>query len=282
MSDVNISQLTDGALQRYFVHCAYCGTAYHGWQRQPHVISIQATMEDSLSQVLGMAISITGCGRTDARVHASQFFVHFDCDRSLDFDLCERWNRNLPCDIVVLELIAVHARAHARYEAVERTYDYYIHTQPNPFLTNLSAFYDIKNLDLSAMAKACSLLVSNSDYRGLCKTPLRQQVSQCNIVEAHWYRSKDGKRLRFQIRSNRFLRGMIRIIISEMILIGQGCPSSERLEPLLKGDMVFGDKALAPPQGLFLSEVRYPFIHVEPSLELFGPLGSEGLWERID
>ena len=268
-------------IQRYFIHLAYCGATYRGWQRHPKINSVQETLERALAQILGRTTELTGCGRTDAGVHASQFFAHADLESNLDFNLVDRWNKNLPADIVVIEISPVHPKAHARYEATARTYEYYIHRKPNPFLNTLSAHIELPSLDISTMASAARLLLQHEDYRGFCKSPLSQNNTLCKITVAQWYQSIDGERLCLKIKSNRFLRGMIRILVYEMLLIGQGCPIHQRLEPLLRGSLALEEKQSAPPQGLYLSNVEYPFISARPFIGMFGPLGSEGFWKEI-
>jgi tRNA pseudouridine38-40 synthase len=268
-------------IQRYFIHLAYCGAAYRGWQRHPQMSNVQGTLEDALAQVLGHKVELTGCGRTDARVHASQFFVHADLERDLGYDLLFRWNKNLPADIVVYEMFPVHAKAHARYEATSRCYDYYIHRRANPFLEGLSTLVEHRDLNVSAMAQACQHLLLATDYRNLCKTPAQHSNTLCHISDAAWFKSSDGQRLRFRIRSNRFLRGMIRIIMHEMLQIGCGCSTSEHMESRLIGPYDGGERQLAAPQGLYLSEVQYPFIQAQPRDELFGPVGSQGSWQLV-
>src|SRR4051812_20031840 len=103
-------------------------------------------LEASLGRVLKTQVSIMGCGRIDAQVHASQFFFHTDLGDQWDFDLQFRLNKNLPSDIAVFEIIPVEDHQHARFDATARTYDYFIHTYKDPFLSGLSALYLERNL----------------------------------------------------------------------------------------------------------------------------------------
>src|SRR6185369_12831579 len=115
--------------------------------------------------------SIMGCGRTDAQVHASQFFFHTDIKDPWDFDLLFRINKNLPSDIAVFEIIPVEENQHARFDAIARTYDYFIHTYKDPFLSGVSSLYLERNLDLEEMRRAVTLLTQYNDYRAFCKSP---------------------------------------------------------------------------------------------------------------
>ena len=126
---------------RYFIDIAYDGSEYHGWQRQPKSITVQEELEKALSTILRISISVTGAGRTDAGVHATQLYAHFDFEDSFsqeDLDhLVFRLNRFLPQAIAVKQIDAVNSEAHARFDAIGRSYAYHIHQHKNPFwLTN--------------------------------------------------------------------------------------------------------------------------------------------------
>ena len=126
---------------RYFIHIAYNGNNYRGWQRLPGIVSIQEVIETILSRILKISVTILGCGRTDAQVHASQFFFHFDFEGGRLPDLLFLLNKNLPHDIVVYDVIQMEGLPHARFDAIQRSYDYYIHTQQDPYLIGLSSYF---------------------------------------------------------------------------------------------------------------------------------------------
>ena len=115
-------------MQRYFIQLSYDGTAYHGWQTQPNGISVQETLEKALSVVAREKVSVTGAGRTDAGVHASFYVAHFDVEnRNLDNDkIIHNLNCLLPADIAIQNVYKVHSEAHARFDAMSRTYKYYL------------------------------------------------------------------------------------------------------------------------------------------------------------
>ena len=115
---------------RYFICLSYKGTRYHGWQAQENAPTVQAELNRALSQLLGDPVVAIGAGRTDTGVHARRYMAHFDSNRDLLFDKTDwiyRMNSVLPSDICVYDVIPVHDTAHARFDAVERTYKYYIH-----------------------------------------------------------------------------------------------------------------------------------------------------------
>src|SRR5882757_6724738 len=148
---------------RHFFHIAYQGQHYNGWQKQPGAISVQEVIEKALFKIFKIPIPIIGCGRTDAHVHASQFFFHADIEDEFDFDLLYRLNKALPQNIAIFDIIKMDGLQHARFDAVQRKYDYFIHTYKDPFLSNQSSFYLQPKLDLHKMKAAVNLLTKYKD-----------------------------------------------------------------------------------------------------------------------
>lgn len=249
---------------RYFVHIGYHGTNYSGWQIHPGVLSVQEVLQTALSKILKTDITIFGCGRTDAQVHASQFFFHMDVDKEWRFDLLFRLNKLLPADIAVFNIIPMEGLPHARFDAIERTYDYFIHNYKDPFLSKFSSFYAYKNLDFPKMREAVALLPLYNDYRGFCKSPDRNDHTICNVTSAQLFINPAGDRLRFQISANRFLSKMVRIIVGRLLEIGEGKLSVEEFENYLINKITPPVIIPAYPQGLYLSKITYPYLDISP------------------
>lgn len=247
---------------RYFFHIGYHGTNYRGWQFQPGIVSVQQVLESTLSQVVKEECTIMGCGRTDAMVHASQYFFHTDIRREWDFDLLFRMNKNLPPDIAIFEILPMQDNQHARFDATQRTYDYLIHTYKDPFLSMHSALYLERNLDLDKMKQAAVLLTKYNDYKAFCKTPAEYEHTICNVSAARLYADSKGDKLRFQISANRFLGRMIRIIVGKLLEIGTGAMSVDAFEHHLIS--LETPRLIEPayPQGLYLSKVTYPYLDI--------------------
>ncbi len=252
---------------RYFFHMGYHGRNYRGWQRQPKVMNVQEVIENALAQIFKTPMSIMGCGRTDAQVHASQFFFHVDIDREWDFDLLFRLNKTLPDDIAIFEIIPVKDNQHARFDASQRTYDYFIHTYKDPFLSELSSLYLERSLNLDNMTKAVALLPRYHDYRALCKTPAIYRTTICRVTSATLFADDKGDRLRFQISADRFLGRMIRIIMGKLIMIGRGELSVDEFESYLISKKTPDTFEPAYPQGLYLSKVTYPYLDITPRMD---------------
>ncbi|RYE29107.1 MAG: tRNA pseudouridine(38-40) synthase TruA [Sphingobacteriaceae bacterium] len=252
---------------RYFFHIAYLGTAYSGWQKHPNTNTVQQVLESKLTQILKVAIAINGCGRTDAGVHASQFFFHADLEISDTQELIFRLNKALPADISVFDIILVGEKAHARFDAYLRTYDYFIHTYKNPFISNTSSFYRLKNLDTQQMQRALQLLTLYDDYKGFCTSPAKYEHTICKVSAASLYLDKNEKHLQIQVSSNRFLSKMIRILVGKILKIGTGDLSLDAFEYHLKSGETPAILDLAYPQGLHLSKINYPFLNLPNQTE---------------
>jgi tRNA pseudouridine38-40 synthase len=245
---------------RCFLHIAYNGNNYRGWQKLPGIVSVQHVIESVLSKIFRIPISIVGCGRTDAQVHAGQFFFHFDVDVELDFDLKFRLNKCLPHDIAVYDIIPMVGMPHARFDAIQRSYDYYIHTRKDPYLVGLSSFYPDINPDIRRMKEATGLLTKYDDYGCFCKSPLKYEHTICNVSEANLFTDINHTRVRFHISSNRFLAGMVRIIAGKLLEIGNGELSVKDFEEHLITKVTPETIIPAHAQGLYLSRVIYPYL----------------------
>ena len=258
------------AYVRYFFHIGYNGFNYRGWQRQPSVGNVQQVLETTLKQVLKYEVSIMGCGRTDAMVHASQYFFHLDVEKPWDFDLLFRINKNLPDDIAVFEIIPMQADQHARFDVTQRTYDYFIHTYKDPFLSPLSALYLFRNIDLNLVKEGLALLTRYNDFRAFCKTPDDYEHTICIVSSATLFSDEAGDKIRFQISANRFLGRMIRMIIGKLIEVGTRTLTVEEFENYFVSRTT--PKLIEPayPQGLYLSKVVYPYLDV-PARTTFSP-----------
>jgi len=273
---------------RCFFHIGYNGFNYHGWQRQSEYLSIQQVLEENLSKILKEPVTILGCGRTDAQVHAAQYFFHLDNKDKLGpdsyrDDLRFRLNKMLPADIAVFDIIPVAENSHAQYDAKQRTYDYFIHTYKDPFLNNVSSFYQENNLNLNKMKEAVSLLTKHTDYRAFCKSPdqylprginiQRGKHTNCNISSAKLLSDSKGEKLRFQISSDRFLHGMIRAIVAKLLKVGSDEMSPEQFEEMLdfktlnSKPKTLNQLEFAYPHGLYLSKVVYPFLDISTRTE---------------
>ncbi|MCH1472235.1 MAG: tRNA pseudouridine(38-40) synthase TruA [Flavobacteriaceae bacterium] len=240
---------------RYFVELSYDGTPFVGWQRQPAGDSVQSCLEDALSILFRKPLSIVGAGRTDAGVHAHQLYAHVDLDEHVDQDLTFRLNKLLPKEIAVRNIIAVAQDAHARFDAVSRTYRYHITTQKNPFLQKRS-YQFAKPLDLDLMNQAAKILIDHEDFKCFSKSKTDVKTYVCDIQQVHW--QQNGSELVFFIQANRFLRNMVRAIVGTLIEVGLRKISISDFEAILASRDRSQAGYSVPAHGLYLEKVNYP------------------------
>lgn len=242
---------------RYFLDIAYQGTHYHGWQIQENAHSVQAEIQSKLSLILHQATDLVGSGRTDTGVHAEQQIAHFDTQNLMNpFDIVHRLNSALPTDIAVKNIYPVAPDAHARFDACKRSYEYRISLRKNPFLREYS--YHYRQLpDVSTMNKAAELLLNYTDFQSFSKVKTEVKHFFCQIYQAKW--SQEGDLLIFSISADRFLRGMVRAIVGTLLDVGLQKLNLDDFEKVIQNrDRKHAGWAV-PPQGLFLTEVLYPF-----------------------
>jgi tRNA pseudouridine38-40 synthase len=242
---------------RFFLEIAYRGTQYHGWQRQPNAETVQQVVEASMSILLNEAVSIMGAGRTDTGVHAKQMYAHFDTNYKFDdaSDFVFRMNAMLPKDIVIKKLFQVSDSAHSRFDAIYRTYEYWVYESKNPFLEPFA--YRLKsNVDFDIMNQAADLLLHHQDFKCFSKSNTDVSTFECNITKANW--KSHNEYSVFTITANRFLRNMVRAVVGTLLEIGQGKHPVTHLQEVLESQDRSSAGFSVPAHGLYLTEVGYP------------------------
>ncbi|MCK4749032.1 MAG: tRNA pseudouridine(38-40) synthase TruA [Bacteroidales bacterium] len=258
-------------MPRYFIHMAFDGTGYHGWQVQPNGKTVQEVMEHALSTLLRQEIAVTGAGRTDTGVHASFFIAHFDAaqieGQTTDKkkhksemsnpegdQFIFKLNRLLPDDIVVYRIRQVPEEMHARFSATHRTYHYHISTL-KPLFTRKYAHHLFGPLDLEEIRQCCKIILENTDFTSFSKLHTDVKTNNCKVMVADWKEVDNG--FLFEIKADRFLRNMVRSLVGTLLDVGQG--------KLNRGDFLAIVEAKdrgkagqsAPAQGLFLVDIGY-------------------------
>ncbi len=241
---------------RYFLDLAYKGTNYHGWQIQKNAVSVQETINQALSTLLQQKTECVGSGRTDTGVHASHQIAHFDTSVEMDLTKFQyKLNVLLPFDIAVNSIKQVKEEAHARFDAVRRSYYYCIHSKKDPFKSGYSYFYS-QPLDLNLIRQAIALLKENRNFQAFSKVKTDVKTFECEIFDISWETSEDGHR--FVVSADRFLRGMVRALVGTLLDVGHAKTSLEDLKIILKsGNRSMAGRAV-PPEGLYLHSVDYP------------------------
>jgi tRNA pseudouridine38-40 synthase len=245
---------------RYFIQLSYNGTPFVGWQIQPNGVSVQSELQRVFSLLLKQNIEITGCGRTDAGVHANCYYAHFDLENEIKQDLRVRLltkiNAILPKEIAVFKWVPVSDELHARFSAIDRTYKYYISYQKDPFAyqTTLRMF---DTLDIEKMNQGAAILLHTEDFTSFSKLHTDVNNNLCTVTEAKWF-IEDNK-LVFKITANRFLRNMVRAIVGTLIQLGKHKISIEQFQQIISEKNRSKAGSSVPAHALFLENIRYPF-----------------------
>ena len=243
---------------RYFIKFAYSGTHYHGWQYQPNAISVQETMNKAVSTLLNTEINLMGAGRTDTGVHATQMYAHFDFENAIHVPtITHKLNSYLPKDIAIQDLILVANEAHARFDAIKRTYEYHINTSKDPFLENKSWYFH-QPLDLALMNEAAKLLFNYTNFQCFSKVNTDVNTFNCTIYQAEW--KQDNGKLIFTISANRFLRNMVRAIVGTLVNIGLHKITLRDFENIIESKNRDRAGFSVPAHGLYLTEIAYDYL----------------------
>ena len=242
---------------RYFIELAYRGTAFHGWQRQPAAASVQETLEAALSTLRNTPTEVVGCGRTDAGVHASQYFAHFDADTPLPDRFAGKLDRYVDPAIAIRRILPVAEKYHARFDATHRAYQYHLIAAKDPFRTDTATHYPFTHrLAPDLLSAAAGLLLDYREFFPFCKSNSDARTMRCDLRRSEWVRTESG--WVYHIAADRFLRGMVRLIVGMCLRVAEGRLELAAVAKALETQQRLPRPWSAPPQGLYLSEVRYP------------------------
>lgn len=244
---------------RYFVVLDYNGTPFHGWQYQPNAVSVQEVLDKAFSLILKETIALTGCGRTDTGVHAKNYVAHFDSNAhnlENNADLVHKLNRFLPKEIVIQYIKQMHPEAHSRFDAISRTYQYFVAQQKDPFQYSYSYHYALP-LNVSLMNEAATKLFSYVDFTSFSKVDTDVKTNNCKIMEAYWQETEH--QLIFTIKADRFLRNMVRAIVGTLLEVGREKLTIEEFRQIIEAKDRCKAGHSAKAQALFLMNVEYPY-----------------------
>ena len=205
--------------------------------------------------MLRETIKITGAGRTDTGVHAKQMIAHFDFNELEDLsNFVFKLNSFLPKDISINNIIPVKEESHARFDAIQRTYEYVITCKKDPFLQDFAYF--IHQLpDINTMNEASKLLLNYNDFQCFSRSKTDVKTYHCIIKEVNWKLEND--KLTFTISADRFLRNMVRAVVGTLLEIGYGTISMDELHEIIKSKDRSNAGKSVPAHGLYLTGVIY-------------------------
>jgi tRNA pseudouridine38-40 synthase len=241
-------------MARYFLEVAYRGKNYSGFQSQENANTIQQEIEKAFRILQREPVSLTGSSRTDAGVHALQNFFHFDFEDILHPQFVYKINAILPGDIVVKSVRSVADDAHCRFDAISRTYEYFIYRGKDPFLED-RAWYFPYTIDQDALQHAARVIMEYHDFTSFSKRNTQVKTFDCSILESAWTQREEG--LVYRVRANRFLRGMVRALVATMLQVGRGTLTIDQFRAIIDAKDCTRASFAAPSHGLFLVEVCY-------------------------
>ena len=251
-------------MPRYFIEVAYKGGSFHGFQIQENGKTIQGELNNALTILVKQSVETTTSSRTDAGVHAYQNFLHWDSPIDLPRNAIYSLNSILPKEMAVLNIYPVSPSAHSRFDAIGRKYAYHITSFKNPFLSESSYHFPFK-IELEKLHETAELLKQFEDFSSFSKRHTDVNTFNCTISESYWEQPSNNH-LIYHVKSNRFLRGMVKAMVGTQLLVGRGKLSLEEFkEVLLAKDCTKADFS-PPSMGLFLENVIYPTDYLQNPL----------------
>lgn len=241
------------------MHLAYRGEPFHGWQSQPNAVSVQSVIEEALATIMREPIKIVGAGRTDAGVNAHSMIAHFDVSNPIPNaeNVVRGLNSLVGCDIAIYSIKPVHDDAHARFDAVSRTYHYYAHSEKSPFCYDLS-WQAPATLDYDKMNEAAKILLVVDDFTSFAKLHADNKTNICKVTYAKWEPLGDGRWV-FVITADRFLRNMVRAVVGTLVEVGRGKITIDDFRRIIDEKDRCSAGTSMPGHALFLWDVKYPY-----------------------
>lgn len=245
-------------MNRYLLNLMYDGSEFHGWQIQPKVRTVQAEIERILARINQKPVRIYGAGRTDAKVHATDQYAHFDSEQKLTPAIYKKAiNSMLPADIKIKSVFRVKTDFHARYQVNERWYHYLIDRAQNPFLRHYAAFCKNRNPSISFLENAAMFFIGTHDFSSFSKYNPEIKSPICNIQAIRIFTYKNCIVIR--VSANRFLHHMVRRMVGTMLMLEQRNLSPAKIKTILEEkNPCQSDVFTAPAEGLYLVKVKYP------------------------
>ena len=235
----------------------YDGTNYSGWQLQSGQDSIQARLEAALERIFATPVRVRGSGRTDAGVHARAQVAALTPPRAFDAaELQRALNATLPNDIVILNAEAVDDSFEPRRHASARVYQYLVLNQQwRSAFEHRYSWLIREPLDLARLNEAASIFLGEHDFAAFRTLGTEVKTTVRRVHASEWRR--EGVHLTYRVEATSFLRHMVRTMVATMVEVGRGKMEPGFVAELLERRERSMAPAAAPPQGLFLVEVRY-------------------------
>lgn len=245
-------------MRKLLVELAYNGAGFHGWQFQKNACSVAQAVQDGLEAVLKARVPVTGCSRTDAGVHANQFYFHTLTQASIPCDkLVYALNAVLPDSIAAKSCREVDPSFHARYSVKWKRYLYRIHNHPvkDPFSQGLCLRYP-RRLEEGLLHQAAQDFVGVHDFSAFCAAGGKEMQSNVRTIYSASVR-RQGDQVYFAVEGNGFLYNMVRIMVGTLLEISEKTIPVDAIPRILAGLDRSKAGRTAPAQGLYLDHVEY-------------------------
>lgn len=244
-------------MEKILLCISYIGTGYHGWQVQKNAVTVQQKMQDAIERILGKRYDLTGCSRTDAGVHANEYYCAFSSEKNIDiYALPKALNAVLPFDIAIKDAEKVPMDFHPRYSAKAKEYVYIIHNSHlrDPFCYK-RAMRVVEELDVEKMKKAIPYFLGYHDFSAFCASGGSVTDKTRNIKTLAI--SKNSDKITISVSADGFLYNMVRIIAGTLIEVGKGNIAAESIGEIIESRDRKKAGPTAKPDGLYLNKVYY-------------------------
>lgn len=258
---------------KYFIRLSYNGAPFRGWQRQKNANSVQEELEKAFSVLLKKDVEIVGAGRTDSYVNAVNYIAHTNVNSIIPpkgvskRDFIYKINAILPEEIIIHNIFKVDEDSHARFDAVRRTYQYFIRLNNSPFNSSFSYLIKKGKLDFEAMNNGAKYFLGEHDFSSLEKVGSDNKNSICTVFEAYWkkcrvtppFENEKNDCYVYTVSANRFLRNMVRAMVGTLLVVGQGKENPEWVNDVIKSKSRCSAGMSVPGNALFLTKIEYPY-----------------------
>ncbi len=236
---------------------SYNGEKYHGWQIQNNAVSVCSVLTDAIEKIIKKKVSVTGCGRTDAGVHAINYVCNFMADTNIPEEKIPcALNSVLPYDIRVKKAFFISSDFHSRFDVIKKRYVYKIVCDGVGDVFSLGRAWQIKyDLDFEKMQSACKAFLGEHDFAAFRATGTDTKTSVRTIYDLHL--EKEGNVITVSVCANGFLYNMVRIIVGTLMYVGCGKIEASEISDIIKSLDRTRAGITAPPDGLYMHSVEY-------------------------
>ncbi len=237
---------------------SYVGSDFHGWQQQDNAVTVQGEIKAAFIRLTGESPNIIGCSRTDAGVHAKEFYFSVKTDSTIPVDKfpVALMSAKLPGEISIISCIEVPDGFNARYNCVKKEYIYIFENTDIPSPFNYKRVHNYKyKMDVSLMDKASKHFIGEHDFSAFCAVGAQVNSKVRTIYDASV--EKEGDYVIFRVCGNGFLYNMVRIMAGTLLYVANGKIECDSIPAIIEGKNRAEAGITLPPDGLYLNKVYY-------------------------